>query len=48
MKDNLVDIGVAERIILKWIMKDQGWRMWTGFACLRRNSCGGGNEPQIS
>ena len=48
VEDNLVDIGVAERVILKWIMKEQGWRMWTGFVCLRSNSCGCSIEPRIS
>jgi len=48
VKDNLVDIRVAERIMLKWIVKEQGWRMWTEFVCLSRSSCGGDNEHRIS
>jgi len=29
-------------------MKEQDWRMWTGFVCLRRNPCGGSIEHRIS
>jgi hypothetical protein len=48
VKENLVVIGVAERTILKLIIKEQGWRMWAGFVSLRRKPCGSGNEPRIS
>jgi hypothetical protein len=29
-KDNLEDLGVY-RIILKWISKKDGWKVWAGF-----------------
>jgi hypothetical protein len=29
------DGGVDWRIILKWLLKEQGVRIWTGFICFR-------------
>jgi hypothetical protein len=40
-RDHLVDIGVDRRFLLKWILKKQGARMWTGFIWLRIGSSGG-------
>jgi hypothetical protein len=34
-KDHLGDIGLDGVILLKWILKKQGRRLWTGFIWLR-------------
>jgi hypothetical protein len=34
-RNHLGDLSIDERIILKWILKKQGMRMWTGFMWLR-------------
>jgi len=30
-KEHLEDQGVSGSIILKWILKETGWEVWTGF-----------------
>jgi len=44
----LEDLGLDERIVLKWILKIQNGRIWTGFISLRIGTIGGryecGNE----
>jgi hypothetical protein len=34
-RDHLEDVGIDVRIILKWIMKQYGVRLWTCFIWLR-------------
>jgi hypothetical protein len=46
----LKGIGINERIILKWISKKQGVKVWIGFSCLKMWFTGGSlmianNEP---
>jgi hypothetical protein len=36
----LEDVQAAGRIILKWILKKYGLRIWTVFTCLRTESSG--------
>jgi hypothetical protein len=33
-RDQLEDLGIDEKIILKFILGKQGWRMWIGFTWL--------------
>jgi hypothetical protein len=33
-RDHLEDLGIDERVILKWIRRYNGWRMWTEFILL--------------
>jgi hypothetical protein len=35
------DLGLDEKIILKWIWKKYGWKVWIGFMCLRMGFCDG-------
>jgi hypothetical protein len=35
------DLGVDERIILKWMLGKQCWRVWIEFIWLRIETCGG-------
>jgi hypothetical protein len=35
------DIGVDGKIILKWILRKCGWRMWIGFTWFRIGTVGG-------
>jgi hypothetical protein len=35
------DLGVCQRILLKWAHKKYGVGMWTGFIWLRTGSSGG-------
>jgi hypothetical protein len=48
-KTHLVDLGIGERIILKWVSIKLGGRMWTGFMWLRiwtsNCSCEHGDKP---
>jgi hypothetical protein len=37
----LGDLGVDEKIILKWILKKYGWGIWTGFIWLGIGFIGG-------
>jgi hypothetical protein len=39
--DTLEDLSVNGRIILKLILKKQGGKVWTGFACIRIGTRGG-------
>jgi hypothetical protein len=34
-RDNFKDLGLDERIILKWIFNNCEWEAWTGFLWLR-------------
>ena len=34
-RDHLEDIGIGERIILKWTFKMWGWRVWTELVWFR-------------
>jgi hypothetical protein len=38
---HLEDLSIDERIILKWILRKQCERVWTGFIRLRRGTIGG-------
>jgi hypothetical protein len=35
------DIGIDERIILKLILENSSWRVWTGFIWVRISTSGG-------
>jgi hypothetical protein len=37
-RDHLEYLGIARRIILEWILKKQGVRLWSGFMWLRMGS----------
>jgi hypothetical protein len=37
-KDRSEDLVIHGRIILKWILKTQGVKLWTGFSCFRIGS----------
>jgi hypothetical protein len=37
----LEDLGVDKKIIIKWNLKNLGWRVWTGFIGLRIEISGG-------
>jgi hypothetical protein len=51
-RDHLEDLGADGTRILKQILRQQGWKMWTGFMWLRRElvagCCEHGNEPSCS
>jgi hypothetical protein len=34
------ELGVDGRIILKWILRKLGWKLWTGFIWLRIGNSG--------
>jgi hypothetical protein len=40
-RDNLRDLGVDGRIILKCMLKKKGVRVWAGFIWLRTGTSGG-------
>jgi hypothetical protein len=40
-RDNLDDLGVDGRIILKYISRKQVWRLWAGLICFRIGISGG-------
>jgi hypothetical protein len=40
-KDHSEDLGIDERIILKWILGKYGLGVWTGFIWLRMGIGGG-------
>jgi hypothetical protein len=43
------DRDVDRRIILRWILRKYGVRVWTGFMWIRVGSSGGNsNEPSVS
>jgi hypothetical protein len=39
-KYRINNLGIDGRIILKWILGKQGWRMWTGIIWLRVQTTG--------
>jgi hypothetical protein len=47
-RDHSEDLGVAERIILKWILRKWGVLVWIGFIWLKIRTCEHGNEPSGS
>jgi len=40
-KEHLEDQGVSGSIILKRILKEKGWEVWTGFFWIRTRTCCG-------
>jgi hypothetical protein len=34
-RDHSGDLGVNDRIILKWMLLTSGWRVWIGFICMK-------------
>jgi hypothetical protein len=40
-RDSSEDVNKGGRIILKWISRKAGWRLWTGFIWLRTRGGGG-------
>jgi hypothetical protein len=40
-KDNLEDLGIDGRIILRWSLEKWGLKVWTGFIWLRIQTSGG-------
>jgi hypothetical protein len=40
-KDQSENLGIDGRIILKWILGKEGWRVWIGFMWLRIGTVGG-------
>jgi hypothetical protein len=40
-REQLEDTGVDKRIILKWMLRKQGGKMWNGLVCLRIGTSGG-------
>jgi hypothetical protein len=47
--DNLEDLSIDGKIILNWILRKEGGKLWTGCIWLRIGSIGGhGNEPSVS
>jgi len=41
MRNRLGDIGTDWRIILEWILQEQGMRVWTGFMWFMTGTIGG-------
>jgi hypothetical protein len=39
--DRFGDLGVDSTTILKWFLKRQGVKMWTGFMWLKKGTSGG-------
>jgi len=40
-KEHLEDQGMSGSIILKWILKETGWEVWTCFFSIRIRTCCG-------
>jgi hypothetical protein len=40
-REHLEDLGIDERITLKWVLGKEGWRGWIGFIWLRIGTGGG-------
>jgi hypothetical protein len=38
--EHLGDLGIGDRMMLKWMLKKQSVRTWTGFICLGTKSSG--------
>lgn len=32
-KEHVEDLSMDRRTLLKWVVKEQGWRTWTAFVC---------------
>jgi hypothetical protein len=40
-REHLGDLGMDERMILKWILEESSEEMWTGLNCLETESSAG-------
>jgi hypothetical protein len=51
-RDYSKDVGINAKIILEWLSRKYGGKVWTGFVSLGTGTSGGhcehGNEPSVS